>query len=67
MSFIQSQREKFDTQIEVYGKFYFKVSIIKQCFEEHLTSPDRLKSTLFHLATMFKMFILLFCLVTPLF
>ena len=24
-------------------KFYFKASIMKQCFEEHLTSTDRLR------------------------
>ena len=42
MSYIQSQRGKFDTQIEVDGKFYFKASITKQCLEEHLTSTDRL-------------------------
>ena len=29
-------------KIEVDKKFYFKASIVKQCFEEHLTSTDRL-------------------------
>ena len=43
MSYIQSQRGKFDTQIEVDGKFYFEASIMKQCFEEHLTTTDRLR------------------------
>ena len=43
VSYIQSQLGKFDTQIEVDDKIYFKASIIKQCFDEHLTSTDRLR------------------------
>ena len=43
MSYIQSQRGKFDSHIEVDGKFYFNASIMKQCFEEHLTSTKRLR------------------------
>ena len=43
MSYIQSQRGKFDSQIEFDEKFYYKTSIIKQYFEEHLTSTDRLR------------------------
>ena len=60
MSYIQSHRGKFDTQIEVDGKFYSKASIMKQCFEEHLTSTNKLRKVaglskyLFHLATIFK-------------
>ena len=44
VSYNQSQRGKFDTQIEVDGMFYLKASIVKQFFEEHLTSTDRLRS-----------------------
>ena len=43
MSYITSQRRKFDNQNEVDGKFYFKAYIMKQCFEEHLTLIERLK------------------------
>ena len=43
VSYIQSQRGKLDTHIEVDGKLYFKASILKQCFEDHLTSTDRLR------------------------
>ena len=32
VSYIQSKRGKFDTQIAVDGKFYFKASFVKQCF-----------------------------------